>query len=1294
VAEGIEDIYVKLSAETSQFFGQVDSAVNGATSRLGKIGSFLQSSAAKWGAMIAGAAAGFASWRGLKDAISSTQELGLAVAKLSRETGLSAEESSRLLFAFKHVGLGADDASRSIGIFAKKLKGVSDEETGVTTGGKSTAEILADIGIKATDAAGNLKPIMDILLPLADQFQAMPDSLEKTGLAMQLFGRSGKDMIPLLNMGSEGLKALSAEADKLGVTLSGANVEAIKAFTFAQRDMNEAIAGIKLQLGLAVMPVLTELINWFVAAQPKAREFLDQVIEKFQAAADAARPFAEAAKKVVSTIDALDVNLVDLVMVLSAAAVAFAALNLAADAIDLASFIMQTIQLQMSLATTTTVMASLKAMMLTLPGILMIATAAFFALDFALNKLLGYGFIDWFTGAGEEAKRASAFVKEYGDNTARMTALTAAGATEEQAHIIRLKEVADSTEGLIGKTEALASAHKLGYEGAIRYKDNLGRLAEQLLGLNLTYKEWLAVLEQVPELAGIKGVTDAVDATKRAFIDLEINQKLSFPKDLIDRIFGAGSALGDAEGAAKRLGDSLKGVGQASDALATVVLEKLGGSLERLDLQRRANELEALKTKFGEAFQDQAELDQVNGKLDLLDRRDQAVILGMKIVGERLREAFGAGAQAKIEAIADTIAAMPDEVAIEVLPLLDALAATQIETFLNYWRAGITIPVAFVMAKYAVPAIALSLGKVSGFGFINKALELLGSTAVAQVPKLTNYFGSVAGTGAAAGAAAEKIAEVTDILEDGIISLAEATANGIPAWAAARFEMEAAAAELANGETAWRNQVDLLKMFYGTIDAGIKPALFSFTVLLAAAQGNVEALNTDLGKFISDGVISLTEALEANLTPAQQAIIELTYERTQAEDAAAEATNRGTVELIKLATAMRESGVTAATVAFWAAAQMANEGTLNLVETLNLGLAPAQGAAIQAFSDEIKAHADLQQAIWDTMANMDLFLLQLQDIPGYAMDGVRELYNLGIQLGSEGLGRKALDFELAMREVRRTFGEVQGAAARLAYGLEVDLVNSIQSALGAALGGPTVETANLQVQIDTLQYQLAVQEAAGATEEQTQAIRDQITQLQAQMGVFTSYHRLLQDQATLADQSLPTERELKDIYAEMVGYIRTYSGQAKALVPLVDLQTTATTNAKDQAQRFADVAKGFADYQFWLGTRIGDAAEIEIGAHINLATAAGNAAAVLNSIHAPASAQSGLSYVPRAMLVNVHPEEAILTASEARRWRRGGGGARDGGTKFSNFGRYQVVLPNVRDHADFLREQARVLRGA
>lgn len=277
------EILIKAKDEASAVLKKVGDESGGLGSKLSALAPAL-----------AGVATGFISLKMAESAIDDTQALGLSVEKLRRETGMTTEASSQFIFMLKHVGLDADDGSRALGILAKKLHGIIDEETGLAVAGKPATKLLKDMGIEAFDAEGKLRPMGDLLPELADRFKTMPDGIDKTGIAMALFGRGGKDMIPLLNLGADGMAALAKEADNLGLSLSSGNIDQIKKYTFAHRDMEEAITGVKLQIGMALMPVLTRFATWFTEHQPQIRAFVSDGIDVVNSGIERSKPIVEA----------------------------------------------------------------------------------------------------------------------------------------------------------------------------------------------------------------------------------------------------------------------------------------------------------------------------------------------------------------------------------------------------------------------------------------------------------------------------------------------------------------------------------------------------------------------------------------------------------------------------------------------------------------------------------------------------------------------------------------------------------------------------------------------------------------------------------------------------------------------------------------------------------------------------------------------------------------------------------------------------------------------------------------
>jgi len=103
--------------------------------------------------------------------------------------------SQRIGVSVRDLGkyqLAAEQSGASLEAIAKGSKGLADNLL-------KHGDALRKFGIDATSIDG-------ALVQLADVFAGMPDGIEKTALATKLFGKAGMDLIPMLNLGSEGLQ--------------------------------------------------------------------------------------------------------------------------------------------------------------------------------------------------------------------------------------------------------------------------------------------------------------------------------------------------------------------------------------------------------------------------------------------------------------------------------------------------------------------------------------------------------------------------------------------------------------------------------------------------------------------------------------------------------------------------------------------------------------------------------------------------------------------------------------------------------------------------------------------------------------------------------------------------------------------------------------------------------------------------------------------------------------------------------------------------------------------------------
>ena len=80
---------------------------------------------------------------------------------------------------------------------------------------EKAAELTAKMGTTFLDAAGNVKPMAEILPGLSDTFRNMPDGAENC-VSCSTFGRSGTQLLPFLNKGSAGIADLTAKSNPNG----------------------------------------------------------------------------------------------------------------------------------------------------------------------------------------------------------------------------------------------------------------------------------------------------------------------------------------------------------------------------------------------------------------------------------------------------------------------------------------------------------------------------------------------------------------------------------------------------------------------------------------------------------------------------------------------------------------------------------------------------------------------------------------------------------------------------------------------------------------------------------------------------------------------------------------------------------------------------------------------------------------------------------------------------------------------------------------------------------------------
>lgn len=192
------------------------------------------------GGLVAGlGVAAFTSW--IKGAIDAGDE----AFNLSKKMGMAAEDVAGIQLAFKMAGVESGGMQTAM---VKLSKGVAEGD-----------EVFKRLGVSVRNSDGSLKSSKQVLYDVADVFEVMPDGINKTALATEVFGKAGADLLPLLDDGSAGLREMADMAERLGLVIDGDTAAAADSFNDTLDLLGATGQGMARQVAAELLPTLNSL---------------------------------------------------------------------------------------------------------------------------------------------------------------------------------------------------------------------------------------------------------------------------------------------------------------------------------------------------------------------------------------------------------------------------------------------------------------------------------------------------------------------------------------------------------------------------------------------------------------------------------------------------------------------------------------------------------------------------------------------------------------------------------------------------------------------------------------------------------------------------------------------------------------------------------------------------------------------------------------------------------------------------------------------------------------------------
>lgn len=173
---------------------------------------------------------------------------------LSAVTHISTDELQKLQYASNLLDVDVEVMTGSITKLTNNMELARD-------GSSTLTDQFGKLGIKFADSKGNLRDANEVFYEAIDALGKVKNETERDALAMDLFGKSAKDLNPLIEAGSDALKELGIQAEDMGMVMGDTELDKLGRFNDAFEEMGKQSDALKNSLGLVLLPILTGLFE-------------------------------------------------------------------------------------------------------------------------------------------------------------------------------------------------------------------------------------------------------------------------------------------------------------------------------------------------------------------------------------------------------------------------------------------------------------------------------------------------------------------------------------------------------------------------------------------------------------------------------------------------------------------------------------------------------------------------------------------------------------------------------------------------------------------------------------------------------------------------------------------------------------------------------------------------------------------------------------------------------------------------------------------------------------------------
>lgn len=190
-------------------------------------------------------------------------EYASSLGETAAQLGVTTKALQEYRYAASQAGVEQDQMDQALSQLTRRLGDAA-------AGAKEPAKALEKLGISVRDANGHVRDAGDVIPLIADGLQKLESPAERAAVLVDLFGKAGQKLAPLLEGGAAGVNNLRNAAHELGIVLSDKDIQnaddTADKLSAMKQVLEAKIAGVVAENADAILALVDAFTKLIVAA--------------------------------------------------------------------------------------------------------------------------------------------------------------------------------------------------------------------------------------------------------------------------------------------------------------------------------------------------------------------------------------------------------------------------------------------------------------------------------------------------------------------------------------------------------------------------------------------------------------------------------------------------------------------------------------------------------------------------------------------------------------------------------------------------------------------------------------------------------------------------------------------------------------------------------------------------------------------------------------------------------------------------------------------------------------------